>query len=122
MIPMLPVTHGVDYTRWQILFYTVLLVLVTVLPWITGMSGLFYLGGALVLGGVFLYYAVRLMNPPDEAVRDAGVQLFDLVPDGAVRLPADRPLADAVRARALGAGARVHAQRQLIGAAPALSD
>ena len=66
MIPMLPVTHGVEYTRWQILFYTVLLVLVTVLPFITGMSGVFYLGGALVLGGVFLYYAVRLMNPPSE--------------------------------------------------------
>ena len=67
MIPMLPVTHGVQYTRWQILFYTVLLVLVTVLPFIAGMSGVFYLGGALVLGGVFLYYAVRLMNPPSEA-------------------------------------------------------
>jgi protoheme IX farnesyltransferase len=50
MVPMLPVTHGVQYTRWQILFYTVLLVLVTILPWATGMSGLFYLGGALVLG------------------------------------------------------------------------
>ena len=67
MIPMLPVTHGVAYTRWQILFYTVLLVLVTVLPWIAGMSGVFYLGGALVLGAVFLYYAIRLMNPPSEA-------------------------------------------------------
>ena len=67
MIPMLPVTHGVQYTRWQILFYTVLLVVVTVLPFIAGMSGVFYLGGALVLGGVFLYYAIRLMNPPSEA-------------------------------------------------------
>lgn len=67
MVPMLPVTHGVQYTRWQILFYTVLLVLVTVLPWATGMSGLFYLGGALVLGAAFLYYAWRLMDPPDEA-------------------------------------------------------
>ena len=66
MIPMLPVVYGVTYTRWQILFYTVLLVAVTVLPWATGMSGLFYLGGALVLGGVFIYYAVRLMNPPGE--------------------------------------------------------
>jgi protoheme IX farnesyltransferase len=66
MVPMLPVTHGVQYTRWQILFYTVLLVLVTVLPWATGMSGLFYLGGALVLGVVFLWYAWRLMDPPDE--------------------------------------------------------
>ena len=66
MVPMLPVTHGVQYTRWQILFYTVLLVLVTILPWATGMSGLFYLGGALVLGVVFLWYAWRLMDPPDE--------------------------------------------------------
>ena len=67
MIPMLPVTHGVVYTRWQILFYTILLVLVTMLPYITQMSGVFYLGGALVLGGVFLYYAIRLINPPSEA-------------------------------------------------------
>ncbi len=67
MIPMLPVTHGVVYTRWQILFYTVLLLLVTLLPWIAGMSGIFYLGGALVLGLVFVWYAVRLLNPPSEA-------------------------------------------------------
>jgi protoheme IX farnesyltransferase len=66
MVPMLPVTHGVEYTRWQILLYTVLLVLATVLPWATGMSGLFYLGGALVLGLVFLWHAWKLMNPPDE--------------------------------------------------------
>jgi heme o synthase len=66
MIPMLPVTHGVEYTRWHVLFYTVLLLVVTVLPWLTGMSGLFYLGGALVLGAAFLWYAVRLMNPPSE--------------------------------------------------------
>jgi protoheme IX farnesyltransferase len=63
---MLPVTHGVVFTRWHILFYTVLLVLVTLLPALTGMSGLVYLGGAAVLGGAFLYYAVRLLNPPDE--------------------------------------------------------
>ena len=66
MVPMLPVTHGVEYTRWQILFYTVLLVVVTVLPRVTGMSGDFYLGGALVLGAVFLWYAWRLLDPPDE--------------------------------------------------------
>ncbi len=63
---MLPVTHGVAYTRWQILFYTVLLVLVTMLPRIIGMSGDLYLGGAAVLGAAFLYYAWRLMDPPDE--------------------------------------------------------
>ncbi|MGY3041256.1 protoheme IX farnesyltransferase [Rhodanobacter sp. TND4EL1] len=65
-VPMLPVTHGVVFTRWHILFYTVLLVLVTLLPALTGMSGMVYLGGAAVLGGAFLYYAVRLLNPPDE--------------------------------------------------------
>ena len=67
MVPMLPVTHGVGYTRWQILFYTVLLLLVSLLPWITGMSGVFYLGGALVLGIGFVVHAARLMNPPSEA-------------------------------------------------------
>ncbi|MGQ4582895.1 heme o synthase [Lysobacter sp. F60174L2] len=66
MVPMLPVTHGVEYTRWQILFYTVLLVIVTVLPWIIGMSGNFYLGGALILGVVFIWHAWKLMDPPDE--------------------------------------------------------
>jgi protoheme IX farnesyltransferase len=65
-VPMLPVTHGVAYTRWQVFFYTILLVLVTLLPVITGMSGLIYLGGALVLDIGFLYYAIRLLNPPDE--------------------------------------------------------
>jgi protoheme IX farnesyltransferase len=66
LVPMLPVTHGVAYTRWQILLYTVLLVAATVLPWATGMSGLFYLGGALVLGAVFVWYAWKLLDPPDE--------------------------------------------------------
>jgi len=66
LVPMLPVTHGVQYTRWQILLYTVLLGVVTLLPYLVGMSGLFYLGGALVLGAVFLYYAWRLLDPPDE--------------------------------------------------------
>ena len=66
LVPMLPVTHGVEYTRWQILLYTLLLLLVTVLPWIAGMSGLCYLGGALVLGIAFVWHAWRLMDPPDE--------------------------------------------------------
>lgn len=65
-VPMLPVTYGVTYTRWHVLAYTILLILVTVLPYLTGMSGIFYLGGALVLGAGFLYYAIRLLNPPDE--------------------------------------------------------
>jgi protoheme IX farnesyltransferase len=65
-VPMLPVTHGVVYTRWHVLFYTILLFLVTMLPYLTGMSGLLYLGSAVVLGAGFLYYAIRLLNPPDE--------------------------------------------------------
>ncbi|MBS0216983.1 MAG: protoheme IX farnesyltransferase [Proteobacteria bacterium] len=66
LVPMLPVTHGVEYTRKQILLYTVLLVAVSVLPWVAGMSGVFYLGGALFLGAVFVWYAWKLQNPPDE--------------------------------------------------------
>ncbi|MCC5867635.1 MAG: protoheme IX farnesyltransferase [Gammaproteobacteria bacterium] len=59
-IPMLPVTHGVAFTRQYILLYTILLVIVTLLPWITQMSGVFYLFGALALGAGFLYYAIAL--------------------------------------------------------------
>jgi len=64
MIPMLPVTHGVEYTRWQVLFYTVLLVLATLLPFIVQMSSWLYLAGAFVLGGGFLWRAVRMLDPP----------------------------------------------------------
>jgi len=63
-IPMLPVTHGVEYTRLQVLLYTVLLLAVSVLPFVFGMSGVLYLAGALALGAVFLYYAVRLWIAP----------------------------------------------------------
>jgi len=75
LVPMLPVTHGVEYTRWQILLYTVLLVVISILPAITpagpsladgAMSGWFYLGGALVLGIAFVWHAWRLLDPPDE--------------------------------------------------------
>jgi protoheme IX farnesyltransferase len=59
-IPMLPVTHGVAHTRLHVLLYTVLLVLVTLLPFVTRMSGLIYLGAALILDVLFLYHALRL--------------------------------------------------------------
>lgn len=65
-IPMLPVTHGVPHTRKQILVYTVLLAIVSTLPAVVGMSGLFYLGSSLVLNSVFLWYAWKMQNPPDE--------------------------------------------------------
>ncbi len=59
-IPMLPVTHGVEYTRLQVLLYTILLVAVSLLPFAVKMSGPVYLLGALVLGGIFLYYAIAM--------------------------------------------------------------
>ena len=59
-IPMLPVTHGVEYTRLQVLLYTVLLCVVTLMPFLTRMSGLIYLGAALALNARFLYYALAL--------------------------------------------------------------
>ena len=61
-IPMLPVTHGVAYTKQFIWYYTVLLTVVTVLPYLTGMSGLIYLASALVLDAVFLRYAWLLLK------------------------------------------------------------
>ncbi|TXH02550.1 MAG: protoheme IX farnesyltransferase [Nevskiaceae bacterium] len=63
-IPMLPVTHGIAYTRVQVLLYTVLLVVVSILPFVFRMSGLIYLLGALALGGVFLWYALLLRYAP----------------------------------------------------------
>jgi protoheme IX farnesyltransferase len=65
-IPMLPVTHGEQFTRKHIFLYTVLLVLVTIVPYLTGMSGLIYLVSAIGLGGVFLYYAIRMQTDMDK--------------------------------------------------------
>lgn len=67
-IPMLPVTHGVRFTRWQILFYTILLVIVSTLPFLTGMSGLLYMAGVTVLNIGFLWYALRLLGEHDEGL------------------------------------------------------
>ena len=57
---MLPVTHGVEFTRLHILLYTILLVIVTLLPYLTGMSGLIYLAVAVVLGVQFIRHAIAL--------------------------------------------------------------
>ena len=59
-IPMLPVAYGVEFTRLHILLYTILLCIVTLLPWITGMTGLAYLAAAVILGGQFLRHAIAL--------------------------------------------------------------
>jgi len=63
-IPMLPVTHGEQVTKSFIVHYTILLLCITVLPYITGMSGKLYLFGALLLGFGFLYYALQLKFAP----------------------------------------------------------
>jgi heme o synthase len=70
-IPMLPVTHGIPYTRRQILLYTVLLILCTLIPVLIGMSGLIYLAAALLLDARFLYLALALQRgaPPDLPIR-----------------------------------------------------
>jgi protoheme IX farnesyltransferase len=63
---MLPVTHGPQFTRLHILLYTLLLVATTILPTLIGMSGLFYLAGALVLGGYFLWLSWQLYKEYSE--------------------------------------------------------
>ena len=59
-IPMLPVTHGIRYTKLHVLLYSILLLVVSVLPVVVGMSGILYLVAALILGARFLYWALRL--------------------------------------------------------------
>ena len=70
-IPMLPVTHGIEYTKLFIWYYTILLTVVTVMPWLTGMAGLAYLAAALVLDGMFLRYAwaLRISDRADLPMR-----------------------------------------------------
>lgn len=59
-IPMLPVTHGILFTKLQIILYTIVMLLVSLFPYFVMMSGAFYLVSALVLGSIFLWYAFRL--------------------------------------------------------------
>jgi protoheme IX farnesyltransferase len=67
-IPMLPVTHGSEFTRLHILLYTIALAAVTVMPFATHMSGWFYLLGAGVLNAVFIYHAARLYRSYSDAL------------------------------------------------------
>ncbi|MDX1268274.1 MAG: heme o synthase [Oceanisphaera sp.] len=67
-IPMLPVTHGNKFTELHILLYTLMLLAVSLLPFVTGMSGWIYLAGALALGLRFLHYAIRLLKGDDRRV------------------------------------------------------
>ncbi|GAB7534308.1 heme o synthase [Burkholderia sp. 22PA0099] len=71
-LPMLPVTHGSKFTRLHILLYTVILFVVTMMPFISGMSGVVYLASAVVLGAVFLAYAWKVyVDYSDELARRA---------------------------------------------------
>ncbi len=67
-LPMLPVTHGRRFTQLHVLLYTFILVACTLLPFIYGMSGLLYLASALVLGGIFLAYAIGLYRNYSDAL------------------------------------------------------
>jgi len=78
-IPMLPVTHGVPFTRLQILLYTIMLLVVSVLPFATHMSGALYLAGALLLGAGFLHYAIQLMQGKDVAMKTFGYSIWYLM-------------------------------------------
>ena len=65
-IPMMPVTHGVAFTKLQIVLYTIILFIVSVLPYVVLMSGIIYLVSALVLSTIFLFYSVNLFYSDDD--------------------------------------------------------
>lgn len=65
-IPMLPVTHGTEFTRLHILLYTILLFIVTLLPYLTGMSGLIYLIPSAGLSLGFIFFAIKMMRTKDD--------------------------------------------------------
>lgn len=82
-IPMLPVTHGVKYTKVHIVLYTIIMIVVTVLPYITGMFNWLYLLGALVLGAGFLYWSLVMLfdkhpNAPMETFKYSIIYLMVL--------------------------------------------
>ena len=71
-MPMLPVTHGEQYTKLQVLLYTVILCVITILPYVTQMSGLIYLVSSTILNGIFMYYAIEIYrNYSDQLAREA---------------------------------------------------
>ena len=80
-IPMLPVTHGEALTKLHTLLYTIIMLVVSVMPYLTGMSGLFYLVSALVLGAGFLYHSINLMvtKRPQAAMQTFRFSIFYLI-------------------------------------------
>lgn len=65
-IPMLPVTHGIEFTKTSILLYTILLGVICIMPYLVGMTGVIYLVGVTVLNALFLYYAWKLKYAADD--------------------------------------------------------
>jgi heme o synthase len=80
-IPMLPVTHGDALTKLHSLLYTIIMLIVSLLPYLTGMSGIIYLTAALILGGGFLYRSVELMlgSNPASAMKTFRYSIFYLI-------------------------------------------
>ena len=80
-IPMLPVTHGVAYTKLQVLIYSLMLLTVSLMPFLAHMSGPLYLAGALALGLGFVYHAVRLLRSEGDgyAMKTFGYSIVDLM-------------------------------------------
>ncbi len=79
-VPMLPVTHGIAFTKLHILLYTILLVIITIMPFLVLMSGTIYLAGALALGAGFVLYSVRLYRSDGDqyAMKTFGYSIFYL--------------------------------------------
>lgn len=67
-LPMLPVTHGEQFTKLHILLYTILLIAVSITPYLIQKTGFMYLIGSLILGGIFLYWAIRLYRSKQKVV------------------------------------------------------
>ena len=80
-LPMLPVTHGIVFTKIHILLYTLMLFAVTLMPFVIHMTGLIYLSGAIALGAGFIYHAVKLYrtgNSDEHAMKTFGYSIFYL--------------------------------------------
>ena len=79
-VPMLPVTHGIAFTKLHVLLYTILLVVVTMVPFLVMMSGIIYLAGAITLGAGFVFYSLKLyMTDGDQyAMKTFGYSIFYL--------------------------------------------
>lgn len=67
-VPMLPVTHGIKYTARQVLLYTIIMSAVTLMPFVTRMSGLVYLMGAVILNAIFIFYAIKMQSGKDPSI------------------------------------------------------